>query len=67
MAQDYCFNLQENRVDLYINQDGTVQIVYDLTFANDPGAAPIDVVDVGLPNDTYRLSEITGLDRWRRL
>ncbi len=57
-AQNYSFNLQENQVDLYINQDGTVDIVYDLTFANDPGADPIDVVDVGLPNDSYRLSEV---------
>jgi hypothetical protein len=58
VAQDYSFNLSENRVDLYINADGRVQIVYDLTFANDPGAHPIDVVDVGMPNDTYDLSEI---------
>jgi hypothetical protein len=58
LAQDYRFNLRENRVELYINGDGTVQIVYDMTFANDPGADPIDVVDVGLPNSTYRLSEI---------
>jgi hypothetical protein len=58
LAQDYSFNLSENRVDLYINGDGTIQIIYDLTFANDSGAHPIDVVDVGMPNDTYNLSEI---------
>jgi hypothetical protein len=58
LAQDYRFNLAENRVDLYINGDGTAQIVYDLTFVNDPGAHPIDVVDVGMPNSTYNLSEI---------
>jgi hypothetical protein len=58
VAQNYSFNLKEDHVDVYINQDGTVQIIYDLTFANDSGASPIDVVDVGLPNDTYRISEI---------
>jgi hypothetical protein len=58
-AQNYSFNLQQNRSSLYINEDGTVQIVYDLTFANDPGAPPIDVVDVGMPNNTYSLSQIT--------
>jgi hypothetical protein len=58
LAQDYRFNLQQNHVDLYINQDGTVQIVYDLTFANDPGAPPIDVVDIGMPNNTYSLSQV---------
>jgi hypothetical protein len=58
LAQDYRFNLAENRVNLYINGDGTAHIVYDLTFVNDPGAHPIDVVDVGMPNSTYNLSEI---------
>ena len=58
LAQNYSFNLKENRVDLYINADGTVQMVYDLTFANDPGASAIDVVDVGMPNNTYNLSDI---------
>ncbi|HSR30147.1 MAG TPA: hypothetical protein VLY63_06235, partial [Anaerolineae bacterium] len=58
LAQNYRFNLTENRVHLYINGDGTVNIVYDLTFANDPGASPIDVVDVGMPNSTYNLSGV---------
>ncbi|MGD9144463.1 MAG: hypothetical protein PVI80_02785 [Anaerolineae bacterium] len=57
-AQDYRFNLAENRVDLYINGDGTAQIIYDLTFVNDPSARPIDAVDVGMPNSTYNLSEV---------
>jgi hypothetical protein len=57
-AQNYNFNLQRNDASLYINQDGTVQIVYDLTFANDPGAPAIDVVDVGMPNSSYNLSQI---------
>jgi hypothetical protein len=58
LAQNYSFNVAENRVHLYINGDGTVQIVYDLTFANDANADPIDVVDVGMPNSTYNLSAV---------
>lgn len=58
LAQDYRFNLRENRVHLYINSDGTVRIIYDLTFANDPGASPIDVVDIGLPNSSYDLGDV---------
>ncbi len=58
LAQNYGFNLSENRVNLFINHDGTVQIVYDMTFICDSAADPIDVVDVGMPNSTYRLSEI---------
>jgi hypothetical protein len=57
-AQVFRFNLAENRVHLYINGDGTVHIVYDLTFANDPSADPMDVVDIGMPNSTYNLSEV---------
>jgi hypothetical protein len=52
-AQDYSFQVQATRVDLYINGDGTVDIVYDITFANDPGASPMDIIDVGMPNGTY--------------
>jgi hypothetical protein len=58
LAQDYYFNVAENRVDLYIEQDGSVWIVYDLTFAPDPGSHPIDVVDVGMPNSTYRIDDV---------
>ncbi len=57
-AQDYRFNVGDILVDVYVNQDGTIDIIYDLTFAPDPGSHPIDVVDVGLPNDSYRLSDI---------
>jgi hypothetical protein len=58
LAQDYRFNVSENQVDVYANADGTMDIVYDLTFVPEPGSHPVDVVDLGLPNDTYRLSEI---------
>lgn len=58
LAQDYSFNVAENRLDVYLEQDGTAYFVYDLTFAPDPGSHPIDVVDVGLPNDSYRVSEV---------
>jgi hypothetical protein len=53
VAQDYRFRLPENVVHLFVNHDGTVLITYDMTFAPDPGSDPIDVVDVGLPNDSY--------------
>ena len=55
LAQNYRFNVQENVVHLYINGDGTVDIVYDITFANDINASPIDAVDFGMPNNTWDL------------
>jgi hypothetical protein len=58
LAQDYRFNVAENRVDLYIEGDGSVWVVYDLTFVPEPGSHAFDVVDVGMPNNTYRIGDV---------
>ncbi len=55
-AQTYYFSVPSNHSDVFINQDGSITISYAITFANDSGASPIDVVDIGLPNDNYDLS-----------
>jgi len=57
-AQDYSFSLDREVVDVWIDQDGSVALEYWFTFTCDPGAHPIDVVDVGLPTDEYRISDI---------
>jgi hypothetical protein len=57
-AQNYSFTVPAMRVDVYINGDGTVDIVYDLTMAADPSSDPIEFIDVGMPNNTYNLSGI---------
>jgi len=55
----YSFQLTEEIVHVYLNQDGTLALDYQLTFANDPGAHPIDFVDLGLPNSNYDFSSIS--------
>ncbi len=55
-AQDYSFAVPSNYSDVYINQDGSVTIAYAITFSNDPGAVPIEIVDIGLPTDNYDIS-----------
>jgi hypothetical protein len=57
-AQDYAFSLDEEIVDVWINQDGSVSLEYAFTFTCDPGAHPIDAVDVGLPTGDYRISDM---------
>jgi hypothetical protein len=57
-AQDYSFRLDQEGVNVYWNQDGTLAIDYVFTFSNDTGAPPIDFVDVGLPNSNYDLNAI---------
>lgn len=55
MAQEYSFSVPRNYSDVYINHDGSISIAYSITFSCDPGAHPIDIVDIGLPNSKYNL------------
>jgi len=54
-ALDYRFTLDRNLSHVIVNQDGSADIEYWLTFTCDEGAHPIDIVDVGLPNRSYDL------------
>jgi len=55
LAQSYRFSLDENISHVYINQDGSVDVEYWLTFTCQPGAHAIDIVDIGMPNGHYVL------------
>jgi hypothetical protein len=59
LAQHYSFNLAQSTVNFTVNPDGTASVEYFLDFNNDPGASPIDYVDIGVPNDSYDISRIT--------
>jgi hypothetical protein len=54
-ALEYRFTLDRNLSHVIVNQDGSADIEYWLTFTCDSGAHPIDIVDVGLPNRSYDL------------
>lgn len=58
-AQSYYFKLAEQTVHVYLNEDGTVALVYAFVFENQPGAAAIEFVDVGMPNDNYDWGSIS--------
>jgi hypothetical protein len=58
LAQNYRFSVDENRSDVIIRDDGGIDIEYVLTFSCASGAHPIDVVDVGLPNEYYDLGSV---------
>jgi hypothetical protein len=58
-AQNYSFQMTRQTVDLFMNADGTVDIDFEFEFANNQGGAPIDFVDVGFPNDSYSLSNVS--------
>jgi hypothetical protein len=59
-AQDYSFSMDKEEVDVWINPDGSVKLEYAFTFTCDPGAHPIDVVDLGLPTGDFDARDISG-------
>lgn len=56
-AQNYRFSVPQLYMQVYVQPDASVQIVYDITFANSSGASPIDIVDIGTPHDGYDLAD----------
>ena len=46
-----------------VQPDGSAKIDYVIEFHNNPGAHPIDIVDIGTPHSGYRLKDIQRLDR----
>jgi hypothetical protein len=58
-AQSYLFSLDELRADVFINQDGSVSLLYEFAFTNSPEAHPIDYVDVGMPTSNFSMNGVT--------
>jgi hypothetical protein len=59
LAQDYYFSVEKQTVHVYWEADGTMDLIYEFIFYNQPGAHPIDFVDVGLPNYNYSDNNIS--------
>lgn len=59
LAQNYSFRLVSEIVDVYWQEDGTLSLIYQFNFSNDPSADPIEFVDVGMPNTSYSLGNIS--------
>src|ERR1700690_1688975 len=55
----YLFAVDKELVDVSWNADGSEAIEYTFVFTNQPGAHPIDFVDVGMPNSNFDLSSAT--------
>jgi hypothetical protein len=55
-AQSYSFNVVQETVQVYWNNDGTMALDYTFTFSNDPDGHVIDYVDVAMPNSNFDMS-----------
>lgn len=57
-AQSYSFSVPEMDMQVFVQADGSVRIVYDIRFQNDSFFQPIDIVDIGMPTDDYDISNM---------
>lgn len=55
LAADYRFAVDDLTAELTVRADGLVELRYALTFTPQPGSHPVDIVDIGMPNDSYEL------------
>ena len=59
LAQSYYFSLDKETVHVFWEADGTLDLIYEFTFTNQPEGHAIDYLDVGLPNNQYSDSNIS--------
>lgn len=59
LAQEYFFEVPQETVHVYWNENGSLSLDYTFVFANQAGAHVIDFVDIGLPNSSYDFSSIS--------
>ena len=46
-------------MQVFIQPDGSAKIVYDITFENSTSGDPIDIVDIGMPTNSYDLNAMS--------
>ena len=54
-AADYYFKVDALKAVLTVQPDSSVEIRYAITFRPEPGSHPIDIVDIGMPNENYAI------------
>ncbi|MDF1513349.1 MAG: hypothetical protein P1S60_06025 [Anaerolineae bacterium] len=55
-AQSYSFAVPLLKMQVYVQPDASVKIIYDITFDN--YGSPIDIVDIGTPHSNYDLNNM---------
>jgi hypothetical protein len=58
-AQISSFAVPELNMQLYVQPDASVRIVYDITFENSTFASPINIVDIGTPHEDYSIANMS--------
>jgi len=58
LAQSLSFQLPQETIHIFWNEDGTESIDYTFLFKNETWGSAIDYVDIGLPSPNYELSSV---------
>ncbi len=58
-AQSYSFSLDQEDVIVFLNEDSSISLDYTFVFTNDSGAHEIDFVDVGMPNSSFDIEDVS--------
>lgn len=53
-AQSYSYRVPDLVMQVYVNPNGSVRIVYDITFEN--LGSTVEIIDIGLPHSDYSIS-----------
>ncbi|MCF6277789.1 MAG: hypothetical protein L3J16_03445, partial [Anaerolineales bacterium] len=56
---NYLFELEEEVVDVFFKEDGSLSLEYVFVFKNAPDAHEIDFVDVGMPSYGWRANSVS--------
>lgn len=61
LAQSYYFELPQEIVHVYWNEDGTQSLHYTYFFINSPSGQAVDIeyIDIGLPNSNFDVNSIS--------
>jgi hypothetical protein len=57
-AQDYRLSIPVMRLQVFVQPDASVRLLYEIAFTNMAVRQPIDIVDIGLPHDNYDLNNM---------
>ncbi|RLC40773.1 MAG: hypothetical protein DRH49_06560, partial [Candidatus Coatesbacteria bacterium] len=66
-AQNYGFEVPREVVDVYVEPDSSMRIIYHIGFTTLLGYDPIDVVDIGFPTNDYDINTVKAWIDGRRL
>jgi hypothetical protein len=58
-SQAYSFSLDQETVDVYLEADGTMILLYRMVVTNDAFGPALDFFDIGMPSNSYDVSQIT--------